>query len=471
MTHSKPFIGRENELGSLVAELDRERTSLAIVYGRRRVGKSTLIAEATSNRDTIYYQATQVVGSMNLGLLKEAVGRTLEETDPILDGIEQWDALLTYIGQLAERRQGLTLVLDEFPYICESVDALPSIVQKIFDRLSQRGIAFNLILCGSQISFMEKLLGERNPLRGRQTYELELAPLSFRESAQFFPEWSNDDQLMAYGVFGGIPYYLQLCDSSATLRENIEAVVLRPGAPLGHEASNVLRAELTSPTRYATILEAIASGCTTTGEVVGRVRDIPNGSALAPYIRKLQALRLLQTTRSLDASPKSRNQRHAIADPFLAFWYRFGLPNSSALAVGHFADVYEHAIQPHFDTYMGEVFEWIALEYIARHGGELFETSAKEVGKIWSSDYDLDVVATLFDGPVVFGECKWWTKPVGANVLQTLRDSAGATTYGRGSAHHFVLFSRSGFTAEVTDLSNEDSTLHLVAPDDLLGIS
>ena len=470
MKQNTRFIGRKQEVSSLRGELDRRRPSLITVYGRRRVGKSALLAEATHDRDTIFYQATQVLGSMNLNLLKEEVQRGLDESEPVLQGIEHWEALLTYIVELASARPGLTLVLDEFPYICETVDALPSIVQKVFDHANRRGVEFNLILCGSQISFMEELLGERNPLRGRQTHELELAPLTYREAAQFFPQWTPEERLVAYGVFGGMPYYLQLCDPGHALRENIEAVILQPGAPLHNEASNVLRAELSSPTRYASILEAIARGCTTTGEVLGRVRDISGGGALAPYIAKLEALRLIHITRSLDASPKARNRRYYINDPFLAFWYRFVLPNGSALATGHASEVYQHAIQPHLDGYMGEIFEWITHQFIAHYASEIFAAPAKEVGKIWGADFDLDVVATLLDDAVVFGECKWWSSPVGANVMGELEEDCRKTDFGNNAAViHQLLASKSGFTDEVEMRAQQSERLHLISTDELLG--
>ncbi|MFU8806040.1 MAG: AAA family ATPase, partial [Bradymonadaceae bacterium] len=276
-------MGRKQEITSLQRELARSRSSLIIVYGRRRVGKSTLLTHVTEGGSTVYYQATEVVGSMNLFLLKEAIAAMLAEPDPILSGIEHWEALLSYVAEIARHRMpGLTLVLDEFPYICESVEGLPSIVQKVFDRVVAQNISLNLILCGSKISFMEELLGERNPLRGRQTLELDVEPLPFRDVAAFFPHWSSIDRLAAYGVFGGLPYYLQLCDPTRTLAENVRELILEPGAPLANEAFNVLRAELSSPARYATILQAIGTGCTTTGEIVGRTPEISDGSTLAP---------------------------------------------------------------------------------------------------------------------------------------------------------------------------------------------
>jgi len=438
------FVARNHEIRSLQRELDRKRPSLIVVYGRRRVGKSTLLAQATKDRRTIYFQATQVLGSVSLGLFRDEIERVLG-TDPVLAGIANWEALLSYVSAAAATRPGLTLVLDEFPYLCESVEGLPSIVQKVFDRATADGTSWNLVLCGSQISFMEALLGERNPLRGRQTMELELAPLTYREAAAFFDTWSPQEQLTAYGIFGGLPYYLQLCDSEGSLRENVEDVILRPGAPLGNEASNVLRAELQSPSRYASILHAIADGCVTTGEIVGRAVEISDGRALGPYLVKLQSLRLVRAERSLDAPPKARNTRFAIADPFLAFWYRFVLPNLSPLTAGDVGQVYDHAIEPHLSDYMGRAFEEIARQWAAHYASELLPSAFREVGKIWGADYDVDVAGTLLDGTTVFGECKWTTRKVGRSVLDELRGSAGKTTYGAGEPR-FLLFSRAGFT-------------------------
>jgi uncharacterized protein len=468
---ARPFIGRNQEVDLLNRELDRSRPSLMVLYGRRRVGKSALLAQVTRSRRTIYYQATEVLGSINLALIKHEIARQLGEADPILEALEQWEGLLTYVADAARAGgEPLTLVLDEFPYLCQTVEGLPSIVQKVFDRVTDQRVPLNLILCGSRISFMEELLGERNPLRGRQTLELDLLPMPYREAAAFFPDWAPEDRLAAYGVFGGLPYYLQLCDPRRSLRRNILDVVLDPGGPLSNEADNVLRAELSTPARYATILQAIATGCTTTGQILGRAREISDARALSPYIEKLQALRLVRSMRSMDAPPKARSQRFSLADPFLAFWYRFRLPSSSALAVGHAAHVYDHVIEPELDAYLGEVLEWIGREYIQRYGTEILTSPAREVGKIWGEDYDLDMAGTLLDGSVVFGECKWSRRKVGMSVLRDLTTRTAKTTYGRGAADtHLILLSRSGFTQELQRRAAETLSLHLLDPKGLLG--
>lgn len=466
------FIGRERELKALERELDREdRPSILIVRGRRRVGKSRLLVEATRERPTIYYQATKIAASMSLAWFK-VEAEALVGRDAVLDSASDWLGMLAYLEQIAARRiPGLTIVLDEFPYLCEADPAMPSIIQKFCDALHERGTALKLILCGSKISFMDELLGEKNPLHGRQTFELDVEPLPFRDAAQFFPHWALEDRLRGYGVFGGVPYYLNMCNPNETLEVNVRELVLQMGAPLGDEPNNVLQAELRDVIRYATILRAVADGCTTSGDIIARVREIRDASALAPYVRKLEELRLIRIVRSLDASDRERDRRYYLGDAFLAFWYRFCLPNASALAAGHADQVWEHAIEPRFDEYMGQLFEWVCRDYVRLFGQEVLPTAASEVGQIWGRDFDLDVAGRLLDGTSLSGECKWWRGSVGLNVLERLRGATAQTGYfsGRTSNHVYLLFSRSAFSEELRRTADEDACVRLLGLEALLG--
>jgi uncharacterized protein len=466
------FIGRREELAALRRELERDRPSVVTVFGRRRVGKSRLLMEATRETPTIYYQATRVADSLSVELFKDQVGSVVER-DPVLDGLSDWLGVLSYLeGAAAGRVPGLTVVLDEFPYLCDSNPALPSLVQKFCDGLRERGTRMNLVLCGSRVSFMEELLGERNPLHGRQTLQLDVGPLPFRDASRFFPAWPPEERLRAYGVFGGMPHYLSLCDPEGSLESNVRELVLATGAPLADEPMNLLQAELRDVTRYATILGAIADGCTVSGEIIGRVREIGSSSGLAPYIQKLEKLRLIRIVRSLDASPKERNRRYYLDDPFLAFWYRFVLPNASALSAGHDRDVWLHAVRPYQDRYMGGLFEWICRDYVRLYAPERLPAAAREVGQVWGDDFDIDVAGTLLDAHTFSGECKWWDGPVGANVIERLRETTAAAAYYRGRApdtHVFLLFSRSGFTNEVEEIARTDPMNLLFTPETLLG--
>ncbi|HEX2091440.1 MAG TPA: ATP-binding protein, partial [Longimicrobiaceae bacterium] len=161
------FVGRTRELGVLQAEFDHPRPSLTILYGRRRVGKSTLLREAVKQRPHVFYQATRVADTDAQTLFRDEIGRALG-SDPILEGLSGWESLFAYLYRAAatkvgEKGEGLVVVIDEFPYLCEDNRALPSILQKVWDELRRGDVPFKLVLCGSHVAFMEDLLAEKNP--------------------------------------------------------------------------------------------------------------------------------------------------------------------------------------------------------------------------------------------------------------------------------------------------------------------
>ena len=168
---------------------------------------------------------------------------------------------------------------------------------------------------------------------------------------------------------------------------------------------------------------------------------------MGPYLEKLERMRLIRIVKSMDASPKERDRRYFIADPLIAFWYRFVQPNLSSVAQSFGAEVWRHQIAPKLDEFMGDVFEEICREHARRFSQEYFSAPAQEIGRIWQADYDIDVAGKLLDGSMLYGECKWWRDLVGENVLDELIERASRTDYGRDNhQRQFVLYARTGFT-------------------------
>jgi AAA+ ATPase superfamily predicted ATPase len=422
----------------------------------------------------VYYQATRVADADNQDLLKRAIAGVLGN-DPILEGLSGWESIFHHLGQYASRQnQALVVVLDEFPYLCEGNNGLPSIVQKVWDNIREQRIPLILVLCGSRISFMETLLAERNPLHGRQSAEFAIQPLTYREAAAFVPRWSVDDRLRLFGVFGAMPYYLSLLDPTVSLAANIHRLLLDDGAPLREEPTHLLQAELNQIARYASILRAIANGCIQLKDIAGRVLpSSESGSALTSYIATLQGLRLISGAHSLDVRDpeRRRNTRYYLEDPFLAFHYRFVLPNLSAIQAGHGRAVYRDAIAPRLDEYMGEWFEVICRQWLRFYANERLPAVAQTVGKIWAGDYDVDVAGELLDGTVVAGECKWRRDVTGANVLRELQNHVAANPFyaDRPGMTLHVILSRSPMTTQLRRLASESGSVVLLGPSELIG--
>ena len=444
------------------------RPSLLVIYGRRRVGKSELLREATRDISHVLYQATRVTAGLNLDAFKTELARTLGPDDLLLS-LGDWLGVLTWLARKAQETPGLVVVLDEFPYLAEADPALPSIIQKFWDSGEPGKGRLNLVLCGSMIAHMEDLLAERNPLYGRKTLALDVTPLPVRDATQFFPDYSAEDRLMTYGIFGGIPFYLQLCDPRVSLRENVVKLLLANTGALVDEPTVLLQSELRDIQRYASVLAAIADGCTKFGEIASRIDDRGDSKKLAPYLERLERMRLVQPVTSMDASPKSRDKRYFIADSLMTFWHRFVRPNLSSIAQGFGEEVWRLKITPHIEEFMGGRFEAICREHARRYSQEQLPSPAQEIGQIWAADYDIDVAGKLLDGSMLFGECKWRRGLVGEDVLFALTERAGRTAYGRDvGQRHFAIYARTGFKPGLIEAAGQGNGVILHTPDSIL---
>lgn len=467
------FIGRKDELTDLEKEFAADRPSLIIMYGRRRVGKSTLIQEATNRLRSIYFQATKGLASDNLDLFKAAAVAAVGD-DGVIGDMPNWFTMLNHLAAVAERMPGLVVTLDEFPFLCEADGAMPSIVQKFWDSKAPERGKLKLILCGSTIAHMSELLAEQNPLYGRHSAVFDIEPLPLRDAAGFFPSWSADDIVTAYGILGGIPYYLETFDAAASLERNIIDALLARRGKLADEPNYLLASEVPGTPRFHSIMQAIADGCTKSSEIKQRVTGGMGDKDVSWYLHRLIGLRIVRAEKSMDASARERDRRYVLDDPLIAFWFRFVRPALSAIRLGRGEQVYRTRIMPKLSDYMGDAFEEICRKHVRMHAEEFLPTTVAggvgdDVGKIWAADYDIDVAAVLLDGSAIYGECKWRNQLMGADVLAHLVDSANRTRFGaEAGQRHFLLFSKSGFAEDLIEEAARDPNLHLLNPESLV---
>ena len=373
------FIGRERELAVLEELADSGRAELFVLYGRRRVGKTELLQHLCQRSRSVYFLAAQVRDKDNLATFKAALQEGLG--DSLIENVEfaDWSAALGYAAERAGDER-LIIVLDEFPYLCEANKGLPSLLQRFWD---QRGKSSSLmiVLCGSQVSFMEReVLAERSPLFGRRTGQRRLEPLRPSEALSFFPSWSVPDAVLAYGILGGMPAYLQRFEESASISENLMKEVLRPEGYLFDEVQFLLRTELQNPTTYNSILAAVARGADRVGDIALTVGvDSPTANK---YLHVLRELRVVSRDIPLtDPDPlRSRRGTYRIADRFLAFPFRHVQPHLSLIEAGRGARVLEQFIQPDFGFLAQEARADFLLEFLQRDAAEVLGTEVLETG-------------------------------------------------------------------------------------------
>ena len=374
------FLGRTRELDVLTELGASNRPELFVLYGRRRVGKTELLQQFCRGRRAVYFLAAQVREKDNLRAFRDALAEGLN--DPLAANVEfpDWGAALAFAAERA-REQSLVLVLDEFPYLCEATKGLPSIVQRFWDTRAKAS-KLMLVLCGSQVSFMEsEVLAETSPLFGRRTGQRRLEPLRPPDALRFFGAWPLRERVLGYAMLGGMPAYLRRFDPVRSLRDNCLREVLRPEGYLFDEVNFLLRAELTSPATYNSILAAVARGAEKLGDVALTVGvDSPTANK---YLTTLRDLQLVEREVPLtDPDPlRSRRGTYRIADRFLQFHFRHLQPHLSLIHAGRGVKVMEQFIEPDLPRLYDEARVDFVLDHLRREAAELVGDELPEVAR------------------------------------------------------------------------------------------
>ena len=426
------FVDRGEELRWLDERWGSGRAELLLVYGRRRVGKTRLVREWLRRRGllgrVVYFVAEEEPEQALLARLSRelaaALGDELLEERPFTS----WRQVLLYLAREA-RGERLGLVIDEFQYAVEASPGLPSTLQSVWDQRLRETKAF-ILLMGSLVSFTEGLLGHRSPLYGRFTGIVRLEPLSPLAAGCFAPRWGPGDRVRLYGVFGGVPGYLEHVDDSHGLWWNVERLVLSPNARFLDEAKHLLREELREVARYFAVLEAIASGATGYGEIASR-SGVP-GESLSKYLRVLEDMGLVEREHPVLGKARAR---YRVRDPFLRFWFRYVPRYRDAIELGLTGRVVE-AVRRDFEASLAPLAWEEAVRslvaWLASRGR--LPLAPTRMGRWWHRGLEVDLVAldeSSTPPRALLVEAKW--SRIGCAELRRLLDRL------RGVAEHIPL--------------------------------
>ncbi|MCL2607245.1 MAG: ATP-binding protein [Methanomassiliicoccaceae archaeon] len=459
--------GRMRELRSLEELYGYNEFTFAVIYGRRRVGKTSLINEFINRGDkkAIRFTATENTDTVNLEKFSQSVFEVYPELSSV-QSFPKWESAFDYITRQSKKEK-LILVIDEYPYLAKANPAISSELQRHID-LHMQNTNMMLILCGSSMSFMEKqVLGYESPLYGRRTAQYKLMPLDYYDSAAFFGNASIEDKLLGYAVTGGIPLYLKVISRWSTVEKGIDKAFFTKEGFLYEEPHNLLKQELREPALYNSVITAIANGSTKLIEISAKVKE--EDSKVAKYIRNLIDLVILEKELSMFAK-NERDGIYRIRDNMYRFWHRF-VPDAVTLIESGYENIYEKKVKQFIPDFMGQVFEAVCEQYLLRLNVKdrlpfLFDN----IGRWWGGnpltkkEMEIDVIASSKDGKLIIGECKWKNKEVGSDVYRDLKEKAAVFT---GKEIHYYLFSKSGFTRNLKEDAANDSRLTLVSQEDL----
>ena len=459
------FIGREDELNTLNKLYNSDKFEFAVIYGRRRVGKTALINEFVKGKDTIFFTGVETNAKQNLDNLSRSI---MEYNTGLTTGasFNNFQIAFEHVFELAKTKR-IVLVIDEYPYVARASKSLASTLQLLIDKNKDTSKLF-LILCGISMSYMEDhVLAYKAPLYGRRTAQFKIKPFEFFEACRYFNKLSGEDKALAYGIVGGTPQYLMQLNDNLSIEENIKNTHLNPTSSIFEEPNNLLKQEVREPAIYNAVITAIATGSSKMNEISNKIDE--NTSVCATYIKNLITLGIVKKE-SPYGEKSTRKTIYSIEDNMFRFWYRFVPGNTSVISRGAI-DLAYNRIAPELSSYMGDVFEDICKQYLWKLllDGKC-ALNFTDLGRWWGanpktkSQEEIDIMGTDKD-TALFAECKWTNEKVDLGVLETLVERSTLFSYKKT---HFYLFAKTGFTKDCVDRSNEMGNVTLVTYEDIL---
>lgn len=456
------FLDRKEEIAELERVLDyAKQPKFVVVFGRRRLGKSTLIKRVLTTND-IYYMAGDLVDNVQLEMLQELLAQKFPEIG--MAKFDNWEDLFMMLNRLTDRQ--FTLCLDEFPYMVKHSPGLPSIIQRILD---SKTLKYNLVICGSSQRMMqEMILSQSEPLYGRADAIIDVRPIPL----PYLQEGLGLDAISTveeYSVWGGVPRYWELREEYPSLRDAIRGMLLGPTAVLYDEPKKLFLDDLTATVQSESLMAVIAGGASRLSEIASRMgRDATSLSA--PLDRLIQMTYLRREIPFGESPKKSKKGIYRINDPMMDFYYTFIMPNMSSLARGRKNIVMED-IEAKSAGYISQHWEHLCREAVS--GNLLFGHRWGEAGRWWGSvageekgtfrEMEFDVIAESTDGEALLvGECKWTNPEIASELHRKLIEKANRLPLAKNKKIVPVLFLKN----EPKDKPND---ITIVYPQDVIG--
>lgn len=453
------FVGRHQELEQLNQAYQENDFQFTVIYGRRRIGKTSLINEFLKDKKSIYYVALEENAEDNLKRFSDAISIFKNTDQGGKEKFANFEECFKEITHLAQK-QRVILVIDEFPYLAKAYPTISSMLQSYIDHEFKETNLF-LILCGSSMSFMERqVLGYQSPLYGRRTLALKLEPFKLSEAHEMLPKLSKEDAFIINTVCGGVPQYLSYMSDSMSVADNIKKNFLSKSGRLFDEPNNLLQQELRDPTNYNSIINAIASGASKHSKIA-QSAHLQTGP-LTTYLNNLIDLGIVEKKLPVTEQKKSKSKNivYRICDGMFRFWYTF-VGKQTDLIERDLTDLAWVKVQKGLSDFMGPEFEKYSQDFMWSQdmNEKIVPNPFIHLGNWWGTDkrthqqVELDIVGFSDDErDGYFGECKWKNEPISRSVLEKLITNSEIFKY---PLKHYYLFSKSGFTDSCQELAKK----------------
>ena len=451
------FVDRIDETARLKDALAGEKSSLVVIYGRRRLGKSKLIKRVLSDKD-VYFLADRSEGQHQRILLAKVIAQVFPDFDKLT--YPDWESIFRAVNYRTDKR--FTLCLDEFPYLVEQSQELPSVLQKLVD---EKQLKYNLVLCGSSQNMMYGLfLDSTAPLYGRADEIMRLAPirLSYIREALGLDATSAVEE---YAVWGGVPRYWELRENRTSLNDALWHNILSVNGTLYEEPIKLFQDDVKDIVKTSTIMSYIGAGANRLSEIAARCNE--PATNLSRPLKKLIDVGFLEKDVPFGIDEKNaKKSLYKIADPFMAFYYQFVVPNRSFIEFGRRLPI-EQALTAHFYEYVSMQWEKLCRDAVTGNvvKGVIYGKAKRWWGSVLNDDkkpeqVEFDVVAESLDKQyLLVGECKWTTGESGKQLTAELLRKANLLPFAKNYTIVPMLFLKS---------ASDDDAGNALLPEDIV---
>lgn len=463
------FIDRQDEQERLHRALDSDKPEFIVLYGRRRLGKSTLIRRVLKKND-VYYEASRKEKGIQINML----AHTIANVYPGFDGpiYSDWSDIILAFNHWCE--PNATLVLDEFPFMVQKDPSLPSTLQIILDRriIGGEGLRCNIIICGSSQRMMQSMLLSSEPLYGRAEEEFALRPIRL-------PHWSEATGMDAkslikeYSVWGGVPQYWHYRENYGSFSAALRELVFDEQGKMYNEPEHLFMDEIADVASYSSIMAAIGYGNHRYSEISDTIRK-PSTELSKPLSNLINMNYIRKEVPFGESEKKSRKTLYQIDDPYLAFYYAIVEPLKPLLAM-RMDNAVKARFKELFPMHVSKI--WERLCQMAVSGNDLFGHTWYMASRWWGrvpvyeegkktpvgfEDLEFDVVAQDYEdkNTILVGECKWASADYADRLLEKLKAKTAKAPFAQGKNIVYVLFLR--------EQPKSEADCHIMLPEDVI---
>lgn len=467
------FIGRDYELELIRQHLqDFSKAQLMIIYGRRRVGKSTLIRKSVSHeKKVLFFEGIQ--GEPMQVQIDQFLGDLSRQTGRVKLAAKNWREVFRGLGEIVSQGRWI-LVFDEFPWMASGRSRIVSDLKIYWDRWSEnRHLA--LFLCGSVASFMTRHLIHSKALHNRKTLELCLNPLSPREAGKFIRNRSLWEKAELYMCLGGVPKYLEQINPRLSLAKNLNSLCFSYGGFFINEYETLFKEQFRSLKTYQAIVECLASGPAGLSDL-SRKTGLPKGGGLHTHLSHLIRAQFVREYHPHTPSHRMRirTKIYKLTDPFLIFYFRYIHPNIEIILKNRGDDLFHSLAGPSLPQYCGLAFERLCedaiMEILSRLNIRLSDVLSMgpffQQRTFVNEGLQIDNLIMRRDRVWTVLEYKYYRKPAGMNVVHEMEKKLARLKVPPNVSLEKVLIAPAGATPEVEKREFFDAILTLK---DLIG--